>query len=88
MTVGTKFSNTGYPKYASVAELKTIDIQVGEIVETVSYYSGWAAASIHPLGGAVYNIITLAQYTAITGLVAADTYGDHALDNGNVAIYR
>ena len=47
---------------------------------------GWAAAGNDPKGAGVYNIITLAQYTNITGLVAADGYGDHLLTNGNIAL--
>ena len=85
MTIGTGFSNTGYPKYASVAQMKSIDLQPGATVETIAYYDGWLAANANPKGGGTYQILTLPEYTAITGKVTADAAADHALNNGNVA---
>ncbi len=85
MTIGIKRSNTGYPKYASVAEMKTVAIPAGHNVETVAYYSGWAAAGDENKGAGVYNIVTSSEFTAITGLAVPDEKGDFVLINGNVA---
>lgn len=79
-------SNNGFPNYASVAELKTIDLALNTKVRTVSYYSGWAAASREPVGGTTYNIVSLAEFTAITGESSPDEVGDHTLVNGNIAM--
>ena len=87
MTIGISQSSTGYPKYQSVAELKTIALQSGATVETVAYTAGWQAGSTRPSGGAVYNIVTAVEFTAITGLFVPDEVTDHTLSNGFIAMY-
>ena len=46
-------------------------------VQTQAYYSGWAAASETPKGGAFYVILTIADYGAIP-----DGFGDHYVGGG------
>ncbi len=86
MTIGIKRSNTGYPKYTSVAEMQTIDLKSGDTVEVIAANSGWVGAGNKPKGRAVYNVVTLAEYTIITSLLAADGVNDWLLSNGNVAM--
>ncbi len=57
----------------TVAELKTKDLQPGQTISTKGYHTEGDG------GGAVY-VIQASQ--------AVDGYGDHALDNGNVAILQ
>lgn len=70
----------------SVATMKTLDLQEGTIVETKSYYNTWLDGSTKAQGGAKYQIVTSAEFTALTGIGTADGYGDHVLTNGNVAM--
>ncbi len=74
--------------YDSVASVKAdLSLTVDQAVTTASYVAGWAAMSKPPVGGASYNIVTVAEFTAITGL-SPDEFGDHTLDNGLVAMLR
>lgn len=86
MTIGIRRASKGYPKIDSVSVMKTLDLQLGSTVETISYSTGWSAANAHPKGGAVYNIITLTNYTLITSNLVADEVRDHTLDNSNIAM--
>ncbi len=86
MTIGTRRASKGFPEIDSVSVMKTLDLQIDTTVETISYYTGWSAANDHPKGGATYNIVTLANYTLITSNLIPDEYGDHTLDNGNIAM--
>ena len=60
----------------TVADMKILPVKSGIVVETESYYSGTNDGS----GAATYKILTLAQYGG-----TPDEFGDHTLDNGNVA---
>lgn len=85
--IGTVLALTIH-NYDSVASLKAdLNLTVGQAVSTTSYTAGWAAISDSPVGGAPYNIVTLTEFTAITG-VTPDEFGDHTLDNGLVAMLR
>jgi len=59
---------------------------VGSTVETKSYYAWQSPINEEPKGGAIYNIVSLADYTAITGKVSTDEWGDHTLTNSNIAM--
>ena len=78
MTIGTSRSGVGFPKYESVAALKVQNLQPDAIAETTSYYGGDVGS-----GAATYKIISAFDYNASYG--TPDEFGDHTLDNGNVA---
>lgn len=72
-------------EYDSVATMKTQGLSAGSTVETASYYNTWLDGSAKAKGGAKYQIVTAAQFTALTGRGTPDGLVDHALTNGNVA---
>lgn len=76
-------SNTGYPSYDSVATLKTINLNSGEVAKTDSYYA--ITSTTRAKGSGTYNILTSAEYTTLTG-GSPDGYIDFSLNNGNVAV--
>ena len=82
----TILSSHGFPSVASVAILKGTDLALGDRVRTTSYYDGWAASSREPVGGTNYDVVSLDEFTAITGESAPDEYGDHTLDNGLIVM--
>jgi len=84
--MSTVISNIGYPTYDSVATMKGINLPAGYSVRTHAYYGGWAALTVKPTGGTTYDIISAADFTGITGFSNPDGYGDHLLDNGNIAM--
>ena len=71
-------------KYASVAALKLVTLNSGDVATTESYYS--ATGSTKAQGGGSYQVVTPAEFTVITGLGAADGYIDHNMAGGNVAM--
>ncbi len=88
MTIGTTRSDSGFPKIASVADMKEMDLQLGLVVETIAYLSNWSATNSEPTGGGIYNIVTVSNYLAITGLASVNETTDHTLDNGSVAMLQ
>ncbi|TNJ65581.1 hypothetical protein FE784_14250 [Paenibacillus hemerocallicola] len=66
-----------------VAEMKLADLPAGKLASTVSYYAGWAASPLGPLGGALYDIVAPGDFAG-----TPDGYGDHVLVNGNIAVIR
>lgn len=81
------------PIAATVAIMKTLNLLPGDRATTTGYYNGWGAV-LKPEGGALYSIATLAEVraekAARSHVGAAtwvpDEYGDHTLDNGNIAM--
>ena len=60
--------NTVVKRFASVAHMiADTTLSVGQIVETLSYYGGWAGLSSLPKGGNIYEIVTGGTGTADVG---------------------
>lgn len=78
MTIGTNYSSTAIPSFDTVALLKTINIQAGELVNTEGYITN------RDRGGCQYLIKTAAQATADGDTI--DGYINFTLNNSNVAI--
>ena len=80
-------------RFASVEDMVAdMSLQVSKIVETKSYYAGWAALQIGPRGMAEYWIVDDTTYNALrknTDGPGASGNGsglvDHRLDNGFIA---
>lgn len=84
MTIGTKQSSKGFPTVDTVAILKTQSYQTGIQVRTISNLM-WSTTA--PTGGGIYNIVSAADHTTITGDGTPDEVRDYALVNGNVAMW-
>jgi len=78
MSVGSNYSNTSIPSFDTVAVLKTINIQSGELVNTEGYISS------RDRGGCQYVIKTAVQAAADGDTI--DGYINFSLNNTNVAI--
>lgn len=77
-------TNVSYDSVVSMVADATLT--VGQTVVTTSYYGGWAPLSRRPIGGAEYNIVTLAQFQAITTIAVPSELGDHTLATGDIAM--
>ncbi len=84
MTIGTRQSSKGYPTIATVALMKTQSYQTDIQVRTISKLV-WTTTP--PTGGGLYNIVSAADHTTITGDGTPDEVRDYALVNGNVAMW-
>jgi hypothetical protein len=82
----TVLNNNGSLQFSSVADLKTANLQAGDIVETVAYYDDWAVLGEDSFGSAAYIIVNLSDFIAVTNQLSPDEYGDHTLDNGLIAM--
>lgn len=83
----------------NITEMIASGFGPGSIILTNSYFSGWAATSAGPLGGARYVVVTPAQYAAIRGNnlppSALGNGGDSAhevidftMTSGNIAMFQ
>ena len=71
---------------STVAAMVALTLPAKTSVKTFAYYDGWAA-TLHPEGGALYTIATLAEVRAIRGGGwVPDEQIDHTVAGGNVAI--
>lgn len=80
MTIGTNYSSTGIPSYDTVAVLKTVNLQPGELVTTKGYTTN------HDGQPRTYLIKTAAQATSDGDTI--DTVRNFTLNNANVAIMQ
>jgi hypothetical protein len=80
MTIGTNYSSVGMPAYDTVAQLKTINAQSGEVISTKGYISSTDK------GGCTYLIKTAAQATSDGDTV--DGFVNFSLNNTNVAVQQ
>lgn len=69
--------------FDNVADMKLADLREGTIACTVSYYAGWEASPLGPLGGAFYDIVLPEKFSG-----TPDGFGDHLLASGRIAVLR
>ena len=78
-----ELTTTNYDSIASM--VADSGLVAGSQVTTTAYNSGWAAMSAYPKGGGLYNIVTSAEFTAITGGAPDEIY-HHTLAGGDIAL--
>jgi len=76
-------NNLFFRKVSSVADLTALSLKSGDFVQTDSYFA--ATSSQAAKGGGKYQVFTLSEWQALSGLTTPDGFGDHVLNNGNVA---
>jgi len=74
-------------KFDSVASMVAAALVSGRTSYTTSYHGGWAATTAGPVGGALYTIVTAAQF-AVMFSRPVDNIIHHTLANGNVAVLQ
>ncbi len=81
-------ANSGkiFDSVSSMTSSTSPDLVLGASLSTQSFYAGWAATIMGPVGGANYVIVTKAEHDTVRGTSTVDELGDHTLTTGDVAL--